>query len=318
MEWCGARNGRSTSSPRSRSSPATLWTVVASSASSRAERGEQAGQPARQHGLAAARRAEEEQVVVAGGGDLEGALGRLPARPRPGGRARHRGVRAAAPRPGERPGRPRPSRPGHQLAEVADRVDLKPLHRRGLEGVSRRRHEAPRTVAQRGHGHGEHPAHRAAPRRRGRAPRQRWSPSSGRGGTSPQAASSATAMGRSNPVPSLRRSAGARLTVMRLRGKLEARGFAPPPPTRTSASCTAPPASPVSWMRGKPVAASTSTSTGTAATPSRAEERTRTNIGRGDEQGSCRGRVGFADGMEDGSAAAGRTGAAPARTTSSS
>ena len=61
-------------------------------------------------------------------------------------------------------------------------------------------------------------------------------------------------------------------------------------PTRTSASCTAPPASPTSWVRGKPEAASTSTSTGRAATPRSAEERTRTNIGRGDEQGSCRGR----------------------------
>ncbi len=106
---------------------------------------------------------------------------------------------------------------------------------------------------------------------------------------SPQAASSATAMGRSNPVPSLRRSAGARFTVMRFEGSRKPR-LRTAAPTRTSASCTAPPASPVSWVRGKPEAASTSTSTGMAATPSRAEERTRTNIGRGDEQGSCRGR----------------------------
>ena len=226
--------------------------------------------------------------MVARGGDLQRALGPLLA-----GHVaeveRAAGKLELPLRAGERAEPAAPVRPGHQLAEVAHREDHEPLHRHGLEGVRRRHQEGPRSVAQGRHGHGQHCPRtgRTSPERESSP--QRCSPSSGRVGTRPQAASSATAMGRSNPVPSLRRSAGARFTVTRFEGSRKPR-FRTAAPTRTSASCTAPPASPVSWVRGKPEAASTSTSTGMAATPRRAEERTRTNIGRGDEQGSCRGR----------------------------
>src|ERR1051325_9589845 len=115
MVWCGARNGRrATSDSPSGSTPATEWILVVSSASSRlilgrmvgmrrasmvlplprgpvlrvllpaartpgARVGEDGGDGAGRHGLAAPRGADHQDVVPAGRRHLEGALGvRLP------------------------------------------------------------------------------------------------------------------------------------------------------------------------------------------------------------------------------------------------
>ena len=91
------------------------------------------------------------------------------------------------------------------------------------------------------------------------------------------AASRATAMGRSNPVPSLRRSPGARFTVT-CRAASSSPAFRIAACTRTFASCTALVASPTMWMPGIPPPASTSTSTGMAVTPSTVPERMRTSM----------------------------------------
>ena len=90
-------------------------------------------------------------------------------------------------------------------------------------------------------------------------------------------ASTPIAIGRSNPVPSLRRSPGARFTMMRFCGS-ETPRFRTAAATRTFASCTAPVASPTRWKPGIPSAASTSTSTGIACTPRTAPERMRTSM----------------------------------------
>ncbi len=193
-----------------------------------AERREEAGKPARQHGLAAARGAEEEQVVVAGGGDLQRALGaRLPGHV-PRGRARRRGARAAARRRGAR----RAGRARRAQATSSPRWRTGRTTSPSTAAASRalaagdRKARAPSRSAATAMGSTPRTG-RTSPERESSP--QRCSPSSGRGGTSPQAASSATAMGRSNPVPSLRRSAGARFTVIRLTGA-GTPGCAPPRP----------------------------------------------------------------------------------------
>ena len=100
---------------------------------------------------------------------------------------------------------------------------------------------------------------------------------SGGSGTSPDAASTPTAMGTSYPVPSLRTSAGARLTVTRLSGNVypllrtAAR-------TRSRASCTATSGSPTTLKPGNPWAMSTSTSTAAPSSPAVAPVSTRASI----------------------------------------
>ena len=74
----------------------------------------------------------------------------------------------------------------------------------------------------------------------------KWTPSRASGGTLLHAARSAIAMGRSKLVPSLRRSAGARLMVIRFSGSSIPQ-FRTAASTRTCASCTALEASPTSF-----------------------------------------------------------------------
>jgi hypothetical protein len=65
------------------STPATEWILVVSSASSKAQRREDGGQPLGQHGLARAGRADHQDVVAAGGGDLQARAWRHAGRGRP-------------------------------------------------------------------------------------------------------------------------------------------------------------------------------------------------------------------------------------------
>ena len=87
-------------------------------------------------------------------------------------------------------------------------------------------------------------------------------------GIAPAAARMATAIGRSKAAPALRRSAGARFTVMRCGGKSkpELRMAAR---TRSRLSRTLASGSPTMAKTGRPKATSASTDTGSASTPTR-------------------------------------------------
>ena len=171
-------------------------------------------QPAREHRLPRPGRAAEEDVVAARRGDLERAPGALlaadvaevglrrcrrrrPARPE----ARPERARSGRrpPGPGARPGRPR-SRPGTPRTPTPER----------REAARARPPARPRR-----------PRSRRAPggcARRGRARRERRARRDARRAPAACAARTASAIGRSKPEPSFFRPAGARLTVIRLRG----------------------------------------------------------------------------------------------------
>ncbi len=78
-------------------------------------------------------------------------------------------------------------------------------------------------------------------------------------------------MGSSKAAPSLRMSAGARLTVIRFAGSSKP-AFFRAEMTRTLLSLTAPSGSPTTLKYGSPTDMSTSTSTTTASTPISAPE----------------------------------------------
>ena len=86
------------------------------------------------------------------------------------------------------------------------------------------------------------------------------------GGTWPNAARRATAIGRSKPDPDLGRSAGARLTVMR-RGGSPSPVWARAAKTRSLPSRTAPAGSPTTVKMGSPFWTFTSTRTDCPSTP---------------------------------------------------
>ena len=93
----------------------------------------------------------------------------------------------------------------------------------------------------------------------------------------PLATSRARAMGRSKPGPSLRRSAGARFTITRVRGTLRPL-WRRAERTRSRDSCTAASARPTMCSPGSPGARSTSTVTSWASSPCREAVLHRANI----------------------------------------
>ena len=128
-------------------------------------------------------------------------------------------------------------------------------------------------------------ARRRAPRGRpgsGRRAPARPRPRTGRSArslTAPVAARMPSAIGRSNEVPSLRTSAGARFTVMRSDGKAKP-ALRMAVRTRSRLSRTAESGRPTVVNAGKPGATSTSTRTSAASTPTSAAERTRASTKR--------------------------------------
>ena len=145
---------------------------------------------------------------------------------------------------------------------------------RGFGGVGRRQQQTreaalarqrPRPAARRAS---------AASRRRATARRRsacrRWSASS----RHRSAARTPSAIGRSNAVPALRTSAGARLTVMRCSGNSKPE-FRIAARTRSRLSRTLASGRPTSTSAGRPNVTSTSTSTGMASTPNSAADRRR-------------------------------------------
>ena len=97
--------------------------------------------------------------------------------------------------------------------------------------------------------------------------------------TAPAAASMPTAIGTSNAAPSLRRSAGARLTVVRRGGSLKPL-LSSAPRMRTRPSRMPASASPTMLQHGSPTPTSTSTSMGAASIPTTAADATRANMPR--------------------------------------
>ena len=94
------------------------------------------------------------------------------------------------------------------------------------------------------------------------------------------ATSTPNAIGRSNPVPSFFRSAGARLTVVRRAGS-ENPELTIAAETRSRLSFTAPAGSPTTLNHGSPWAQSTSTDTSYASMPITAAERIVASTGPG-------------------------------------
>ena len=201
--WCGARNGRAVTSPAAPRRPATDWMRVTSIASSGAERRQDRRQPPRDHRLARAGRALQEQVVAARRGDLE--PGDQPVVAADVGEL---GLRLAGVR---RPRRAAPAAPrrraGSRRAAAATRCPTTSMsaHQRRLARPRARQHEPPQLV--RGARPRRPPARRgpAAPRPSATARRRPRSPRSRPGSSWPDATSSATASGRSNAGPTLRR-----------------------------------------------------------------------------------------------------------------
>ena len=264
--WCGARNGGvAIRPPPLGSRPATEWMRVTSSAASSVERRQDPGQPPGEHRLADPRRAREQQVVPARGRDLEHAprallaadVGevrhgrpqrrRVPA-PARAGRARRGSTRpprrdAAPARARCRRARPRrPTRPRRRA--VASRSAARPRRRRARPGTGRSR-----------------PSSASSP--------TAACPASEPGGSWRDAASTASAIGRSKPEPSLRRSAGARLTVIRRSGHSSS-AEAMPLRTRSFASWQARSARPTIANAGTPRWRCASTSTRRGSRPTSA------------------------------------------------
>ena len=226
--WCGARNGRCRPARRRRSAPARLSDRPRWPALRRRHRRQQAGKPLRQHRLAGARRADHQQAVAAGGGDLERALGGGLALARRAGRAapapatrraRH-APRAAAARPHRRAAELRTTSSRWRAPYTVTAVDQRRLARAGLRAAPACATPPPWRAAP-----APGPARRApaAARRPATTRRRIRRPPARAASICPPAARMPSAIGRSKRPDSLGRSAGARLTVMRLLcGKLQA------------------------------------------------------------------------------------------------
>ena len=233
------------------------------------QRREHAGQAAGEHRLAGPGRADEQEMVATGGGDLERTARRRPAR------ARRRGLAGeGASRPADRRRR---AVPATWCVRRADTPPPGPACR--WVRRARREPRRPRARSPPAASASETPSRRS-PAAIGRTPRvgstapssdsspTMASPGPSSRGIAPAAARIATAIGKSKAAPALRRSAGARFTVIRCGGKSnpELRMAAR---TRSRLSRTLASGSPTMAKTGRPKATSASTDTGSASTPTR-------------------------------------------------
>ena len=233
----------------------------------RRERRQDAGQPAREHRLARSRRAREQEVVTSSGGDLE----RTPPSLLPADvgeiRVQTTGRRLAVRRL-ERRRLALAAQVRGGLGEVAKRHGLD-AGKRGLGGRVGRAEEPlePALAALLPRRRARRPP--AARGRRARARRRQRARRSRSRGIWCDAASTARAIGRSKPEPSLRRPAGARFTVIRCRGHSRP-AAATLERTRCFASWHARSARPTIVKPGRPLSTFASTSTRRASRPTRA------------------------------------------------
>ena len=218
----------------------------------RRQRRQDRRQPAREHRLAGAGRAVQVEVVAAGGGDLE--RRDQPVVAADVGEVQRRRARRAAPAAQiRRHGRLRPRRAGTRRPPRASRrrAPRAPGRAPPRARDGARHEQPPQAVAARALGDRERAADRRAARRSSDSSPTTAQPSSASGSSWPPATSSATASGRSKPGPILRRSAGARLTVIRRRGNTKPE-FTSAARTRSRASRTALSASPTTVNAGRP------------------------------------------------------------------
>ena len=245
------------------------------------ERRQDPGQPAREHRLPRAGRPAEEDVVAARGRQLEGAPGAFLSAD-VGEVGRRRGAAA-------RSERAEPRAPAR-----ARRAGTRPPPRGDGSGSRRRRREPPRgpnrpdrgDARRRAVARPRRPRGRRRPGAAGRRARARRRPpcrSSALRGSCCDAASSASAIGRSKPEPSLRSSAGARLTVIRPGGKLSSAAEIPLR-TRSRASWQARSARPTIAKPGMPSRTCASTSTRRGSRPTSACVTARASTHRGYER----------------------------------
>ena len=101
---------------------------------------------------------------------------------------------------------------------VRGRVDLEARHQRRLGGVAGRQHKPAHAAPPQALGQRQRAGHRPQRAVEAELADRRQARSVAAVGAWPVASRKASAMGRSNDGPSLRRSAGARLTVMRRDG----------------------------------------------------------------------------------------------------
>ena len=153
--WCGARNGRSSTS-RVGAARRHEWSFVVSSASSARHRGEHGREPPREHRLAGTGRAREQHVVPAGDRDLERSPREVLAADvgqvdRCGARRLHLGTRSDLRR------LPRAAKEACHLAQRGCSDDAQPVHDGGLTGARARRDDSLETARRSRHGHRERP-----------------------------------------------------------------------------------------------------------------------------------------------------------------
>ena len=252
------------------------------------------GEPPRHHRLARARRTDQQQVVSAGRGDFERAAGeRLPADV---GEVRPRSRRAASLGAGSGAGSAATKASGSLSAATAsvsesDRKQSQARRRPQLRrrcGEGRSRPAIP--IAPRRRRDRQHPARRLDRRHRARARRGAAMSAMSRRLTSPVAARTPSAIGRSNDDPALRTSAGARLTVTRCGGNSKPE-FRIALRTRSRLSRTLASGRPTIVKVGSPNDTSTSTWTGQASTPKTAAVRTQASTRFDPMQGGPQARI---------------------------
>ena len=271
-EWCGARNGRDVSTPRSRKSPATEWSCVASSASSRESSGR----------IVARRRASI--VLPAPGGPTirrlcppaaaTSSARRACACPR----ISDRSTLAAASVGGAAPG---------SIAGGSHVPRRKPATSANVDAPTTRSDPicAASSALAAGTTTPFSPARAAAiatdrmPGVGSSSPLSESSPANAYpttagAGTCAVAVSTPTATGRSSPGPSLRRLAGARLTTTRRSGH-SSPALSTAGRTRSRASFTDAPGRPVKTSDGNPRPTYASTDTRCPPTPSTVTATTR-------------------------------------------
>ena len=220
--WCGARNGGTVTSGRPGGrSPATEWMRVTSSASSGGEAA--AGFPAG-GGRASSCRSPAGRRAAGCAPPAAASSSARRARSWP-----RTSARSGAGGPGADPfcaggsggdGSHSPRRYATASARWCTGTGVDPRER-GLGRALGRAQQLRQAAAAGSLGGRQHAADGPQTSRRARARRPRRGRRATRRGTCREAASTASAIGRSKPEPSFRSSAGARLTVMRLSGPLQ-------------------------------------------------------------------------------------------------
>ncbi len=264
--WCGAPAGRRPHSCGSKR-PARLATAALSSASCSVMAGSRLLKALGQHGFAGPRRPHQQQAVPASGGNLQGAFGLH--------LALHIGqIGAAGAVDGGLRGDALPAfaaglaqQMRHHIEQTRRTKHLGGGGQSGFAGTVQGQNQALIAAVQAAD---QAAAHRAQGTGEGQLPGKLPAVQSLQRNLPAGGAKIPSAIGRLKRPESLGKSAGAKLTVMRLLLETPARCFAKRSARRSRASFTSTSASPTKLRLGRPLARCTSTVTAGAASPSRA------------------------------------------------